>query len=35
MCFPEFFEWYDIAVKNSEKERTESEKRAAKARGNR
>lgn len=33
MRFPEFFEWYEIAVKDSEKERIDAEKRAAKIKG--
>lgn len=33
MRFPEYFQWYEIAIKDSEKERAEAEKRATKIKG--
>lgn len=33
MRFPEYFEWYEIAVKDSERERIDVEKRAARIKG--
>lgn len=33
MRFPEYFEWYEIAIKDSERECADAEKRAAKVKG--
>lgn len=33
MRLPEYFEWYEIAIKDSERERVDAEKRAAKTKG--
>jgi hypothetical protein len=33
MRFPEYYEWYDITVKDSNKERAKAEKKATKIKG--
>lgn len=33
MRLPEYFEWYEIAVKDSDKDRADAEKKVAKAKG--